>query len=481
MSQTLAFDLGGSSLKLAIVAADGAFLGQVRIPLQIRNDSDHHYEVDPLVWWLAFQQGCAELAAKGHDFALIKAVAGCGFTRTQVFLDHTGASIRPAISFQDSRAADILNTIRAEIAVSGSTAMEKLGPFDPLARLLWLRHAEPHNWARLHKIIEPKDYLNLMLTGIAASDTISQTPMTRARSAGDGDILAVLGIDASILPDMQSPFALLGHVQTGLQYPLSEIEGAPVYCGSLDTWSCVLGSGGLEPGVGYSISGTSDVSGVMSSTRTEANGLLTVEWGPDLWQLGGPSQGAATRLQWAVDRFAPGTPMETALAQAFASDDPAPLFLPYLDGERTPWWDSDLQGAFLGLSAAHTGSDFLRGVAEGINYLSREVLVRAEEATGTPVTHICFSGGLANSSLLCQLKADVLNRTVVVPNNPETGLVGAARLPRRTGTSDTVEASTIYKPDPARLRYHDDRFSIFQTATEAIKPLSHRMRQLDKS
>lgn len=481
MARTLAFDLGGSSLKLAIVDETGAFLGQSRVPLEIHNIGDHHYEVDPMDWWRAFEHGCRELAGSGHDFAGIDAVAGCGFTRTQIFLDEAGHVIRPAITFQDSRAAGVVERMRIEISAAGSDAIDTLGPFDPLARLLWLKQEEPEHWARLRKVVEPKDFLNMMLTGVAASDAISQTPMTRAIKASAEDVFGILGMDPAILPDLHSPFDQLAPVRPGLAYPLSELAGRPVHSGSIDTWSCVLGSGGLKAGVGYSISGTSDVSGVICGVQSTAEGLLSVEWGPGLWQLGGPSQGAATRLQWAVDQFSPGMSLQASLDSAFASGDPAPLFLPFLDGERTPMWDPDLQGAFLGLSAAHTAKDFLRGVAEGINYLAREVLVRAEEVIGTPVSHVCFSGGLARSPLLCQLKADVLNRDVVVPGNPETGLVGAAKVSLRPEIRDQLavgKGATVYRPDPDKRLYHDDRFAMFRIACEAIVPISHRMAAL---
>lgn len=479
MSHILAFDLGGSSLRLAIVAHDGRFLDHIRKPLRISHDGEHAFEADPLVWWTAFQQGCAELAAMGYDFAAIEAVAGCGFTRTQVFLDASGAPIRPAITFQDSRAAAALDEMQITAPAAISDVIGALSPYDPLARLLWLQCREPDHWERLRKIVEPKDFLNMMLTGIAVSDTISQTPMARTLGPNGTGVLASLGIDPDILPDMKSPFDQLGVVQPGLPFPLSDLAGTPVYCGSLDTWSCVLGSGALVAGAAYSISGTSDVFGVISETRHAAEGLLSVEWGPQLWQLGGPSQGGATRLQWAMDRFYPGASAESALQEAFASNRPAPLFLPYLDGERTPFWDADLGGAFLGLHSSHGNADLLRGVAEGINYLSRDILLRAEEAIGARVDYVSFSGGLAASPALCQLKADVLNRPVLVPDNRETGLMGAARIPRMPGAGEAgTEGYVTYGPAAGRLRYHDDRFAIFRSATDAIRPISHRMRAM---
>lgn len=477
MPDILAFDLGGSSLRLAIVADDGTFRGTVRQPLEFRFIGARGVEADPRDWWNAFLSCCTELERQGHDFTRIGAVAGCGFTRTQVFLDEGGAVIRPAIAFQDTRAAEVLEVVPPDATAGVRDAIAGLGPFDPLARLLWVKATQPEVWSRLRKIVEPKDYVNLMLTGIAVSDVISQAPMRRVLDPAP-DLLVSLSIDHRIVPDARSPFDPLGLVREGLPTPLSDLAGTPVYCGSIDTWACVLGSGGMTPGVAYGISGTSDVSGVISAERRSAEGLLSVEWAPGLWQLGGPSQGAATRLQWAADLFDPGAAMEDALDRALVSGDPAPLVLPYLDGERTPWWDADLQGAILGLSSSHHAPDLMRGVAEGLNYLSREVLRRAEEAIGTPVDHVCFSGGLSASTALCQLKADVLDRVVVVPVNRETGLMGAARIVRQVwGLPDAAVAddSILYTPDPGRRCYHDNRFALFLSATEVMRPISHHL------
>ncbi|WP_158970869.1 xylulokinase [Chachezhania sediminis] len=477
MAQVLAYDLGGSSLRLAIVEADGTLSDMVRKPLSLTQSGDRS-EADPTLWWSAFREAGTELAARGHDFAAVTAIGGCGFTRTQVLLDADDQPVRPAIAFQDARAADLLEELQAEAPAPLRSLYVNLGPFDPLARLLWLQRYEPENWARARTVIEPKDYLNLCLTGIAAVDTISQTPNRRVLGIDASAGLATLGIDADLIPQVISPFDIVGPVRHGLPAPFDRLAGVPVHCGSLDTWTCVLGSGGLVPGAGYGISGTSDVFGVITATRADAPGLLTVEWGPDLWQLGGPSQGAASRLQWAAERFHKGQGMGAAVDAALADISPAPLFLPFLDGERTPFWDPALRGAFIGLDAGHDADAFLRGVAEGMAYLSREILLRAETATGERIGHVSFSGGLAGHPGLCQLKADVLDRPVLVPHSAETGLLGAARLPLgpdRALTALPSDASTTYLPDPDRRAYHDARFGMFRLATEALRPVLHKM------
>ncbi|MCB1339562.1 MAG: hypothetical protein KDK24_00520 [Pseudooceanicola sp.] len=456
MSYVLAYDLGGSSLRAALVGADGGFVASVRRKLKIRVDRER-CEADPEAWWAALESAIEALGAD-HDLARVTAVAGCGFTRTQVFLDADGAVLRPAITFQDARAS--------ALDIPG------LGPFDPLARMVWVQREEPGIWARVARVLEPKDYLNLRLTGRAVSDTISQTPMTRVLGVDPG-LLEQLGVDPELLPETLSPFAEVGAVAQG---PLA---GVPVYNGSIDTWACVLGSGALVPGVGYAISGTSDVSGVIASERFEAQGLLSVDWGPGLWQLGGPSQGAATRLTWALRRFFPRAEPAAALASALGARPGGPLFLPYLDGERTPFWDPALRGAFLGLSAAHDGADMLRSVAEGMNYLSREILKRAERATGAEVSHVCFSGGLSGTPALCQMKADVLNRTVLVPSNTETGLMGAARVAQGRSCGAQPPEGARYDPDPQRRAFYDDRFALFREAGAALAPLSRALARME--
>lgn len=472
MAQVLAFDLGGSSLRLAIVSGDGTFEAMVPLPLGFKGDGERSFEADPMQWWAAFCKGCAELAGQGRDLSRIDAIAGCGFTRTQVFLDAERKVVRPAIAFQDSRAAGVLQEMRA--AAPGSFA--GLGPYDPLARLIWLKRNEPENWARTSAVLEPKDFLNMMLTSLVRSDPVSQRPLVRNLEGATPEELASLQLSRSILPPQCSPFDAIGTVRSGLPAPLDRLAGKPVLCGAMDTWSGVLGSGALQCGLAYSISGTSDVFGLICDRPHKAEGLLTVEWGPDLWQLGGPSQGAATRLHWAAKTLFPSHPVEAAIASALASPAPAPIFLPYLDGERTPFWDSDLQGAFVGLSASHGPQALLKAVAEGMNYLAREVLRRAEEASATRAGHVCFSGGLSNNPALCQLKADNLGRRIFVPQVRETGLAGAARLALEhlePGSRKATPKGTWFEPDEAARRANDQRFEAFRQASAALTPVSH--------
>lgn len=479
----LAYDLGGSSLRVAVVSRQGDIEKMVRLPLEISRSTEGEFEVDPAIWWQAFQEACGQLQQQGADLGRVEAIAGCGFTRTQVPIDAQGHVVHPAITFQDSRGAGALERFLGRVSPEVSRRLPNLNPYHPIARMLWLQAEKPDVWAKVKMVIEPKDYLNLQLTGQACSDRISQNMLAEFFAAleGDRDTLDALAIAPALCPEKRSPFSQVGVVREGLPEALAMLAGKPVLCGSTDTWGCVLGSGGLNPGAGYGISGTSDVFGVITETQFKSDGLISVQWGPRQWQLGGPTQGAASRLQWAADRFCKGQSIEDMIEWAFESDRTPPLFLPYLDGERTPFWDADLRGAFVGLDGAHEPRDFVRAVAEGINFLARIILERAESAAGRPVDHLCLSGGLANNTILCQLKADILGRPIFVPQASESGLIGAASL----ACSDSGQISEItqrimakgiwYTPDAALQDIYDERFEIFKEAGDALESISHRI------
>ena len=489
MRDVLAYDLGGSSLRLAIINSSKEITSLVRIPMKIPKGRGGKYEADPALWWGNFVLACRQLVDQGANLDEVGAIVGCGFTRTQVAINEAGEVVHPAITFQDSRGSRALEKYLEHAAPGLADRVPNLSAYHPIARLIWMRKHKRDIWDRVATILEPKDYINFKLTGVSITDRISVNASRSFFDAIDGDCQSseALGFDRGVLPSAHSPFDEVGVVRSDLSADLSSLVGKPVICGSTDTWTCMLGSGGLNPGAAYNISGTSDVFGIISKKRHEYDGLMTVQWGPEQWQLGGPSQGAASRLSWAVERFMPGKSIEKAVSAAFQEPGRPPLFLPFLEGERTPFWDTDLKGAFLGIEQSHSGLAFVRSVAEGINFLSRLILKMAETASGEKAAHICFSGGLSNNPILCQLKADSLNRPVFVPDIKESGLVGAASMAFVTSesiadiTADLMKNGSWFQPNPNFRDFYDHRFSVFEGACSTVADLSHRLSQLSKA
>ena len=495
MSCVLACDLGGSSFRAALVDERGATLCSHAIPSQLPETIAGKSEIDPDTWWAAFETCVSALQlVRPHDFAKVQAIAISAMTRSQVFIDRQHNSIRPAILWADTRADQHLPSLR-KICGTAHPEAEQLNAFHPLARIWWLKQQEPTQFDKVAHVLDPKDYLHLKLTGRVASDRISVARLAAAVTSHNGapSMFDAAGISPALLPPLQEPLSIMGRVQAGLPGALEKLAGVPVITMANDTWASVVGLGAMRAGVAYNLSGTTEVFGLVKAASAMADGLLTVDWSEGLTQLGGPSLAGGDTVTWLLDMFRrpndPQTSTQAELAALLSSAQVgAPLvFLPYLRGERVPHWDSSLRGAWVGLNRQHGPADLARAVLEGVGFLNRIVLERAELATGQAVTEVRFGGGGAANPFWCQIKADILNRPVVVTSEEQTGLRGAAivawtalgRFPDlASAQSALVQTAHIYQPNAdQRLRY-DTLLAIFKDTEAALAPISRRLAAL---
>lgn len=482
MTGVLAIDLGGTGLRAALVAADGSIRGRASVARAVAG------EADPELWWRDLIDAAAQLAADDPDgFARIKGIAACGMTRTQVFVGADGAAVRPAIGFGDIRAAEAVARAEEEADLSDLPEAASLNAYHPAARLLWLKRAEPDRYAATRTVLEPKDWLAFRLTGAARSDAISVARLRAAAAPVAGrSLLEALGLDTGMLPEIVAPTAEVGRVLPELPPPFDRLAGVPVFCGSHDTWAGVVGLGALVPGRAYNVAGTSEVLGLITERAVTAPGLVTVDWGEG-WQVGGPSQSGGATLRHVL-RMLGREGEDPAAALAALETAPRapvpPLFLPFLEGERVPYWDAGLRGAFLGLSAAHGPADLLWAALEGIALLNRAVLRRAEAAAGRPAEVVRMAGGGARSDLWARIKADALGRPVELCEQPEAGLVGAAavawtglgRYPDLAAAQAAmIRVARRIEPDPARAAVCRERAALWEEMQAATAEVGRRL------
>ena len=439
----LAIDLGASGLRVALVDAEGGLHHAAGLA---HTTGD---EADPEAWWSALAAVAVMVrTSAAADWSRVACVCATGFTRTQVLLDVAQRVVRPAITFRDVRAA----SVAAEVGFD---------PFHPAARLLWLARNEPDALASAVAVVDPKDFLNARLTGRTCTDTICGARLEGRLPATD------------LLP----PLTVIGHVRPG---SLDGIAGCPVVMAAHDTWASVLGLGAMRPGAAYSLSGSTDVLGVLTDAPETAPGLLTDRWG-ELWHLGGPSNAGGDSLAWLMGLVAPGEPVGSAIERVLRAPRQAQraLFLPYLNGERTPYWDAALRAGFIGLHRSHGASDLVWAVMEGVACLNRNVLDRAEAACGE-VAALRFGGGGAASPAWRQVKADVLDRPVIGTAEPECGLLGAGiagwtalgRFPSLIAAQDAmVRVAGRHEPG----RDTADLLRQFRAAEAAVAPLSREL------
>ena len=490
MSIVLACDLGSTSFRAALVHPSGETSARHAVAMTARAESDGGSEINPDIWWRAFMESAEALAcACPADFAAISAIAISGITRSQVLLGEDGQPVGPALLWNDTRAGETLEALIARCPAD-HPEVATLNAFHPAARLFWLQRRDAARFARVRHVLDPKDYLNFRLTGIAASDPVSLARLAAAaRPAASGvTLLCAAGISPALIPPLNPPVSIMGNVQQGLAGILSALTDVPVIAMANDTWASVVGLGAMRPGFGYNITGTTEVLGLVSSVPAAAEGLLTVDWSGGLSQLGGPSQCGGDTLAWLLELLggaATGMVPDRLDALLSGSREANPLlFLPYLQGERVPHWDPALRGALVGLNRRHGAVDLAFAVMEGVGFLNRIVLERAEAAVGAKVGQIRFGGGGAANPHWCQIKADILNRPIAVVESDEVGLLGAAitafaaigHFPGLTDAQDTlVRLKKIYTPDARKRADYDRLFGVFRDTEAALTPISRKL------
>ncbi len=490
----LACDIGGTSLKGALIDEQGnAIAWEVVRQTPPAPDPRGWSEKDPEDWWRDFLQVSGSLLIRPEAAsAEISGISISGVTRTQVFLDRSGGSIRPAITWADGRAAEQASRLASAQAGLGRDA-KTFGPmnaYHTLSRILWVKEEEPRCFERMSVVLEPKDYLNFRLTGEPAGDVISLSRVLKLSDRSlSRKLMEIMDLPPEILPVLREPQDQLGTVRQGIEHPLERLAGLPVFVGGMDAWCGALGIGAIQEGCAFNVSGTSEVFGVVTTSPDEVAGLVTLPWGGKLYQVGGPSQAGADCLAWYIEAFEnKGTGLSPAdllreLPGSMRQKEPL-LFLPYLRGERTPLWDPDVRGVFLGINRRHSRADFLWAILEGVAFSNRQVLemVTAEEA-GT-VQEVRITGGAAASDIWCRTKADVLNLPMVRTRAHEAGLIGAAMV-AFTGLGDhanlkecqetLVRVDRIFEPRRERKAFYDQLFKRWIEAQHVLSPLSRAM------
>jgi len=435
---TLGIDLGTSELKLALVDADGALLASAGAPLTVSRPHPHWSEQAPQDWWEALLAAARALrTSHPAPWASIRAIGLSGQMHGAVLLDAARRVLRPAILWNDTRSAaqcdELVRRLPSLPQVAGNLAM----PGFTAPKLLWVAEHEPEVFRQTDLVLLPKDWLRWQLTGTAVSD-LSDAAGTLwldvAQRAWSTALLEAGGMTASQMPALVEGSQVSGTLQHDAALALGLPEGLPVAGGGGDNAASAVGIGAVQPGQGFLSLGTSGVLFVVTD-RYRPNPASAVHAFchalPGRWHQMSVMLSAASGLQW-VTRLT-GAQNEAALmARVEALDDAArdraPLFLPYLSGERTPHNDPHAAGVFFGLDNETDAARLGHAVIEGVAFGLADGLQALRDA-GTDVHRLALVGGGARSAHWAQLLADVLDIELQTVDGAEAGgAMGAGRL-----------------------------------------------------
>lgn len=430
----LGIDLGTSGMRALLVDAQGAVIGSAEKGYPVSRPHVGWSEQDPADWVLACRAVLADLKqAHPGRFEAVKGIGISGQMHGATVLGAEGEVLRPCILWNDTRShaeAAALDAERGVREISGNIVF----PGFTAPKLLWLAAHEPEVFSNIYKVLLPKDFLGLWLTGDYVSD-MSDSAGTAWLDVGNrtwsDDLLSVSGMRKDQMPRLVEGSEPAGTLRREIATELGLGTDVIVVGGAGDNAAAACGAGALNEGDGFVSLGTSGVllAAKNSYAPSPASAVHTFCHAiPDTWYQMGVILAATDCLNW-LSRTLGASPAE--LTQGLGHDLAGPgkiQFLPYLSGERTPHNDSAIRGAFLGLDIASGHADLTRAVLEGVGFALRDNL-EALKTTGTRFDHLMALGGGAQSRYWVELIATVLNVPVTLPQKGEYGAaLGAARL-----------------------------------------------------
>lgn len=490
-------DLGTTSIKVSIFREDGVLAASQSGEYPILSPIVGYAEQDSNLWWQGFLKACLTLKIENPE--LMNAVAGiglCGQMHTQVYLDEQFRILRPAITWMDQRSAEIVNRINQD-QVSKALIQKETGNTASTTytalHVKWVIENQPEIWNKVRYILVAKDYLKYLLTGelvtdfAEASGTLLFDVKNERWSAA---AFKFFGIPQNYFPKVMPSDIVIGKLNQEAAKLTGLPVGIPVINGSSDNSSSALGSGMTRSGEVSLILGTAGVITVCSDHPLEDTHGRTLCWHfclPHHWVTLGIMQTAGESLEWFKNAFDKAEDeKETSndiferynkAIQAIPEGCDGLTFLPYLNGERTPYWDTNARGVFFGINLKTTKAHFIRAIMEGVSYAFRNN-IETVESLGIKINEVRAVGGGLKSQIWLDILGKVLKKPIVTVNVPDTANLGNILLCGKalgiySDYSDAVNQMVkaehrVYYPEGA-VRY-EKQYPLFLNLYQALKP-----------
>ncbi len=494
MTVLVGLDIGTSGARAIAVDPAGAVVAEATHEYPLLSPRPGWTEQHPQVWWDATRQVLGRLGAQ-----LGSQVAGVGLTGQMhgaVVLDSGDRVIRPALLWNDQRTeaqcreiTDLVGRDRL-IGITGNPALTGF----QAPKLVWLREEEPESFTRIARVLLPKDYIRLRLTGdhaTDASDASGTLLLDLRRRDWSRELLDTLALPLEWMPIVHESPAVAGRLLPRIAAELRLPAAIPVVAGAGDNAAAAIGNGIVRGGLVSSSIGTSGV--IFAHTpgpSPEPGGRLHAfcHAVPGSYHLMGVTLSAGGSLRWWRDALGDGHAYDelTELAATAPPGAEGLVFLPHLAGERTPHLDPAARGAFFGLTARHGLAHLTRALMEGVTFSLRECM-ELMTGLGVIVDQVRATGGGSRSAFWRQLQADVYGMPVHRTAADEGPAYGAALLAGvGAGLYRSVEECAavvrlrpeVAEPDPVRSRLYDEYFEAYRELYPSTRELMRRLSNL---
>lgn len=482
----LAHDLGTSGNKATLFTTDGKLVKSTLYTYSTDYFNSNWAEQDAGDWWEAVCSTTREIL-QGIDRELVASVSFSGQMMGCLCVGKDGEPLRKSIIWADQRAVKEADYINDKIGnkrfyrITG----HRISPAYGIQKLMWIKNNEPGIYEATHKMLNSKDYIIYKLTGRFVtdfSDATGTTAFDLNTYKWSDEIISATGIDAGKLPELKPSTYVVGGVTRLASEKTGLAEGTPVVCGGGDGVCATVGAGCIREGMAYNVLGSSSWISMTSEKPIYDEQMRTFNFAhiiPGFIAPCGAMQAAGVSYSWLRNEICTSE-TEEAIRRGISpyelindeiEKSPAGanglIYLPYLLGERSPRWNPNARGAFIGLKMEHKRADILRSVLEGVT-LNLDIILKVF-AEHTPITEITAIGGGAKGRVWRQIMADIYGIRVLKPNFLDeatsmgaavTGGVGAGVFKDFSVIGRFIEITDVQEPvESSRLTY------------EAVKPI----------
>lgn len=472
----IGIDLGTSAVKLLLMEGSGKILKIVSKEYPISFPKPGWSEQNPYDWYEQSVAGLKELL-DGTDKSQVAGISFGGQMHGLVALDEKGEVIRPAILWNDGRTAvecDYLNNEIGKDKLSEYTANISFTGFTA-PKILWMKKNEPENFAKIAKIMLPKDYLAYRLTGVHCTD-VSDASGTLyfdvKNRSWSKEMCEILSIKPEWLPKIFESYEAVGTVLPEVAAELGIPQTVKVAAGAGDNAAAAVGTGTVGDGACNISLGTSGTVFISSKKFgvDEHNALHSFDHADGTYHLMGCMLSAASCNKWWMDDIIGTQDYADEQAKIDRLGENHVFFLPYLMGERSPHNDPNARGTFIGLTMDSSRADMTQAVLEGVAFALRDSFEVAK-SLGIKIDRTKICGGGAKSPLWKKMIANILGVKVDVLENEEGPSMGGAMLAAvacgeyasvEEAAKAIVRVSGTVEPDPELTAKYEERYQIFK-------------------
>jgi xylulokinase len=498
MDHLIGIDVGSSDCKVMILTRGGRIVASSRQPIAIQYPQLNWAEQDPEDWYRAACRA-TRLALEDGNIApeSVIGMSICGPAHNAALLGADDQPIYPVIHWSDLRSATQAGRLSQQ---HGERIFQitycAVNPAWTLAQLMWLKENEVDAWSRLRRVLVTKDYVRYRFTGQYQTDIYDAIGTQLYDVAGgcwSDELCALLELDPAMLPSLAPAQTISGALLPDAAADCGLLAGIPVAVGSGDSVVEAFSIGATHPGACIVKIGTAaNVNLVTSIPRPSRQSITYRHVVDDTWFTITATNSGASTMRWFRDTFC-RLEVEQANREGISvyelidrlADGAPPganglLFHPYLNGERTPYWNPHLRGDFVGISAQHNAHHFARAILEGVAFSLKDCL-QVVQNLGEPLKKFYLVGGGAKSKLWRQVICDVLGVPLVKPSVEDAALGAALLAGVAVGVSCDWESDeeTLY-PDDATRQLYDDTFAVYRDIARDLAVHSRRLVQLSE-